>query len=109
MPDPSRKRPTNQPGTEPATAGDLIQSSRLRWLHRLPLAALRHATVSTVPRFQGQGRPARPGNRKGHIMIEASVSFAGNLTDHPEVRSTKGAISRTVHLVAANRPDSCAA
>ena len=42
-------------------------------------------------------------------MIEASVSFAGNLTDHPEVRSTEGAISRTVHLVAANRSDSCAA
>jgi hypothetical protein len=39
-------------------------------------------------------------------MTQAAVSFAGNLTDHPEVRSTKGAISRTVHLVAANRPDS---
>ena len=31
---------------------------RLRWLHRLPLVVSRHATVSTVPRFQGQGRPS---------------------------------------------------
>jgi hypothetical protein len=30
---------------------------RVRWLYRLPLVALRHATVSTVPRVQGQGRP----------------------------------------------------
>jgi hypothetical protein len=30
---------------------------QLRWLHRLPLAVSRHAAVSTVPRFQGQGRP----------------------------------------------------
>jgi hypothetical protein len=42
-------------------------------------------------------------------MTEASVSFAGNLTDDPEVRSTEGEIARTVHLVAANRSDSCAA
>ena len=39
-------------------------------------------------------------------MTQAAVSFAGNLTDHPEVRSTEGAIARTVHLVAANRLDS---
>jgi hypothetical protein len=37
----------------------------------------------------------------GHTMTQAAVSFAGNLTDHPEVRSTEGAIARTVHLVAA--------
>ena len=42
-------------------------------------------------------------------MTQAAVSFAGNLTDHPEVRSTEGAIARTMHLVAANRSDSCAA
>ena len=42
-------------------------------------------------------------------MTEASVSFAGTLTDDPEVRSTEGGIARTVHLVAANRWDSCAA
>jgi hypothetical protein len=38
MPDPSRKRPTNQPGTRPM-AGRLIRSGRLRWLRSLPLAA----------------------------------------------------------------------
>jgi hypothetical protein len=30
---------------------------RLRWLCRLPLGLCWHATVSTVPRVQGQGRP----------------------------------------------------
>jgi hypothetical protein len=72
MPDPSRKRPTNQPGTEPATAGDLIQSSRLRWLHRLPLAALRHATVSTVPR--SKGRANRPVRRLRALHVCAGIS-----------------------------------
>ena len=42
-------------------------------------------------------------------MTEAAVSFAGNLTDDPEVRYTEGGIARTMHLVAANRSDSCAA
>jgi hypothetical protein len=42
-------------------------------------------------------------------MTQAAVSFAGNLTGHPEVRSAEGAITRTMHLVAANRSDSCAA
>jgi hypothetical protein len=39
-------------------AGSLIYG-RLRWLSRLPLWVLRHATASTVPRFHGQGRPNR--------------------------------------------------
>jgi single-strand DNA-binding protein len=33
-------------------------------------------------------------------MPEASVSFAGNLTDQPEVRSTEGGIARAVFRVA---------
>jgi single-strand DNA-binding protein len=33
-------------------------------------------------------------------MTEASVSFAGNLTDHPEVRSTESGIARTMFRVA---------
>jgi single-strand DNA-binding protein len=33
-------------------------------------------------------------------MTEASVSFAGNLIDQPEVRSTEGGIARTVFRVA---------
>jgi hypothetical protein len=39
----------------------------------------------------------------GHTwgMTEAAVSFAGNLTDQPEVRSTEGGIARfTVEVVA---------
>jgi single-stranded DNA-binding protein len=33
-------------------------------------------------------------------MTEASVSFAGNLTDQPEVRYTEGGIARAVFRVA---------
>jgi single-strand DNA-binding protein len=33
-------------------------------------------------------------------VTEASVSFAGNLTDDPEVRSTEGGIARTMFRVA---------
>jgi single-strand DNA-binding protein len=33
-------------------------------------------------------------------MTEASVSFAGNLTDDPEVRSTEGGIARAMSRVA---------
>src|SRR5215218_524368 len=61
-PTPSRKRPPTNSAPEPARAGEVMHG-RLRWLHRLPLAALRHATVSTVPRVQGQGRP--PGQAPG--------------------------------------------
>src|SRR4029453_9240678 len=50
---PAASTPPTNSAPEPATAGDFIHG-RLRWLHRLPLAALRHAAVSTVPRFQGQ-------------------------------------------------------
>jgi hypothetical protein len=49
-----------------------------------------HATASTGPRFHEDGQTDRPGNRKGQTMTEASVSFAGNLTDDPEVRYTEG-------------------
>jgi hypothetical protein len=40
------------------------------------------------------GQTARPGNRKGQTMTEPSVSFAGNLTDQPEVRNTDSGIAR---------------
>ena len=33
-------------------------------------------------------------------MTEAAVSFAGNLTDDPEVRSTEGGIARAIFRVA---------
>ena len=59
----------------------------------LPLGVSWHATVSTVHRFQGRAdRPARHQER-GRTMTEASVSFAGNLTDDPEVRYTEGGIA----------------
>src|SRR5215213_9243605 len=73
---------------------------RLRWLHRLPLVVCWHASVSTVPRFQGQGRPPDQATGRGRTMTEASVSFAGNLTDDPEVRYTEGGIARAMFRVA---------
>ena len=78
----------------------LIQSGRLRWLHRLPPAVSRHATASTGPRFHEDGQTARPGIQEGCTMTEPSVSFAGNLTDQPELRHTEGGIARAMFRVA---------
>src|SRR5215207_8718484 len=61
---------------------------------------LQHATVSTVPRFQGQGRPPGQATGRGRTMTEAAVSFAGNLTDDPEVHYTESGIARAVFRVA---------
>jgi single-strand DNA-binding protein len=36
-------------------------------------------------------------------MTEASVSFAGNLTDNPELRHTEGGIARAMFRVAVSR------
>src|SRR5215207_7485878 len=91
-------QPTRHPSRpQPATAS---RTGRVRWLHRLPLVALRHATVPTVPRFQGQGRPPGQATGRGRTMTEASVSFAGNLTDDPELRHTESGIARAVFRVA---------
>ena len=76
---PPASPPTN-PAPEPAMAGSLVQSGRLRWLHRLPQVVSWHATVSTVPRVQGQGRPPGQATGRGSTMTEPSVSFAGNST-----------------------------
>jgi len=43
-----------------------IAFGQLRWLHRLPPVASRHATASTDPRFHEDGQTARPGNRRQH-------------------------------------------
>jgi transposase len=67
---------------------------RLRSLHRSPLVASRHATASTDPRFHEDGRPPGQAPGRGRTMTEASVSFAGNLTDDPEVRHTHDGIAR---------------
>jgi single-stranded DNA-binding protein len=37
-------------------------------------------------------------------MTGASVSFAGNLTDQPEVRYTEGGIAQTLFRVAVSEP-----
>jgi hypothetical protein len=70
MPAPSRKHSTTNPAPEPSLLGSFIHG-RLQWLHRLPLVALRHAAVSTVPRVQGQGRP--PGQALGKTRPALAV------------------------------------
>src|ERR671911_1892304 len=49
-----------------------------------------------------KGRADRPARQQegARDMTEASVSFAGNLTDHPELRHTEGGIARAVFRVA---------
>jgi single-strand DNA-binding protein len=66
----------------------------------LPPAVSWHATVSTVPRVHGQGRPPGQATGRGRTMTEAAVSFAGNLTDDPEVRSIESGIARAMFRVA---------
>src|SRR5918995_4835733 len=44
-------------------------------------------------------RPARH-SQEGSTMTEAAVSFAGNLTDNPELRHTEGGITRAMFRVA---------
>jgi single-strand DNA-binding protein len=66
----------------------------------LPLVACWHATASTVPRVQGQGRPPGQATERDSTMTEANVSFAGNLTEDPEVRYTEGGIARAMFRVA---------
>ena len=39
-------------------------------------------------------------------MTEANVSFAGNLTDQPELRHTEGGIARTMFRVAVSNAGS---
>jgi len=40
-------------------------------------------SLSTVPPVQGRGRPPGQATARGRPMTEASVSFAGDLTDDP--------------------------
>jgi single-strand DNA-binding protein len=96
----SRKRPTDQAGTRADRWPATLMHGRLGWFHRLPLAVCWHATVSTVPWVQGQGRPPGQATGRGRTMTEAAVSFAGNLTDEPEVRYTEGGIARAMLRVA---------
>jgi single-strand DNA-binding protein len=100
MPDPQPQAP-HQPSRHPSRPRPAtFMHGRPRWLHRLPLGLCWHATVSTVPRVQGQGKPPGQAFRKGQAMTEAAVSFAGNLTDDPEVRSTDAGIARATFRVA---------
>src|SRR5512132_2766508 len=46
------------------------------------------------------GQTARPGIQEGCTMTEASVSFAGNLTNNPELRHTEAGIARAIFRVA---------
>jgi hypothetical protein len=53
-----------------------------------------------VPRVQEQGRLPGQATGRGRTMTEASVGFAGNLTDDPEVRYTDGGIARAMFRAA---------
>src|ERR671920_460674 len=46
------------------------------------------------------GRPPGQATGRGRTMTEASVSFAGNLTDDPELRHTESGIARAMFRVA---------
>jgi hypothetical protein len=101
MPNPQPQVSPTNPPPEPSRARQLIQSGRLRWLCRLPLAVSRHATASTVSRFQGQGRPPGqtvPGGQD-HDRGSRETPF-GNLTDQPKVRYTEAGIAPAMFRMA---------
>jgi single-strand DNA-binding protein len=101
MPDPSRKHSTNQPGTRadrwPAAFIQFGPTSLALSLAPGGLSARHGVHRPPGPRA---GQTARPGNRKGKTMTEATMSFAGNLTDDPKLRHTEGGIARAVFQVA---------
>jgi hypothetical protein len=92
MPDPSRKRrqPTRLLSRPMVGVVDRWPTSLAPSLAPGGLAACLGVHRPPVPRA---GQTARPGNRKGRTMTEANVSFAGNLTDQPELRHTEGGIA----------------
>jgi hypothetical protein len=108
--------PNHQPQTppqtnsapEPATAGSSIQIGRVRSPRGLPLAALRHAKASTVPRFQGQGNPPGQAVPGGQQHVRRQRHLRRHLTDQPELRYTDGGIARATFRVAVSgrTPDS---
>jgi hypothetical protein len=82
MPDPQpASAPPTNPAPEPSPLGSLIQNGPTSLAPPLALVLSWHATVSTVPRVQGQGRPPGQAIQEGRSMTDAAVSFAGNLTD----------------------------
>ena len=101
-PTPSRKhphQPTRHLGRACSAASsmaDFVGSAACPW-RSLGLSACHGIHRPPGPRAR---QTARPGNRKGQDMNEPSVSFAGNLTDQPEVRYTEGGIARAMFRVA---------
>ena len=90
----------NQPGTraEPTRPPDLDGPTSLApSLAPGALAACHGVHRPPVPRA---GQTARPGIQEGCTITEPSLSFAGNLTDDPELRHTEGGIARALFRVA---------
>src|SRR5215207_4327110 len=71
---------------------DFVGSTAFRWW------SLGMPRCPPSPGSQGQGRP--PGQATEGTMTDAAVSFAGNLTDDPELRHTEGGIARAMFRVA---------
>ena len=95
-PTPAASTPPTKPAREPSPLGSLIQSGPTSLAPPLApgrLLACHGIHRSPVPRA---GQTARPGTGRGRTMTEASVSFAGNLTDNPELRHTDGGIARAM-------------
>ena len=92
-PTPAASTPPTNPAPEPAMAGNPATwpTSLAPSLAPEALSACHGIHRPPVPRA---GQTARPGIQEGCNMTEASVSFAGNLTDDPEVRYTEGSIAR---------------
>src|SRR5215204_4850090 len=100
MPDPQPQaphQPTRHPSRPSAGSPDPWPTSLAPPLASGGLLACHGVHRPPGPRA---GQTARPGIQEGRTMTEAAVSFAGNLTDDPELRHTEAGIARAMFRVA---------
>jgi hypothetical protein len=75
---PAASAPPSNPAPEPSPLGNLIQSRPTSLAPPLAPGGLSACHGVHRPPVPRAGQTARPGNRKGRTMTEASVCFAGS-------------------------------
>src|SRR5918994_4992034 len=101
-PSPGSRGRADRPARQPKGAG--MRQFEQDWLELASRVArsLHYPAPPEPPTHPGSpARADRPAHRSGgRTMTEPSVSFAGTLTDDPELRHTEGGIARAMFRVA---------
>src|SRR5436190_24145595 len=100
-PSPGSKGRADRPARQPKGAG--MRQFEQDWLElgRRVACSLHYQHPRNLRLLQQPGQADRPASHaRGCTMTEPSVSFAGNLTDDPEVRYTEVGITRARFRVA---------